>query len=657
MYFFVNEGLNAQGSGIEHAQVQRQKLFRKMSVSSKIVTRQWNPNAHRDLLAWELNDAEVVNLFDYYAGTEYADDHILDLEHVDWYGRQPAVVEQASQNDTEIVFGVFEEEQKTRFLGRVHIDPKHDNRVTTVERFESFGNLYELDHYDSRGFISRKQLLDPTGKLNTTIYLDIDGNPYLEEFHRSRKPRQSEIALRARKMQEAITIDAENAMASGKEPHHMTPEEEKQQQDAVQAPVDFSVGFRLHNKRGLVLQLDTFEDVSREFYNDLNNDFFDYDNPNVWILDRTSAVEDAILTLDRPAYTAFHIHNLHASDTRNVMTTEENNNYEFGFNNYNRFNSFISAMPRQSADILARYKFDNTKAITIPVGVVPKDIRDSQKVRMADRKFGSVLMIVRRAPDKRISAVTEALIIAKEMHPEIPFHLDVYGYYDNTGNNKTIKDIVRVYEKHGKAAPTLYDDKGNVTQDISKAQSINDDILTIHDYITDRNELYKVHREHQVYGLASIMEGFNISMMEAMANGIPGGSTNVNYGPNDLIVDGQNGYLTAWAPDGQEDEFVTEMADKFIDLFTNPEKLQQFSDSAYELSSRYYEENVWKDWQVLIEDANSIWPDMVKATKKPSVNGDGEEGSNISELFPISTRKDEITFNGVEGDKYLKGEK
>ena len=94
MNFFVNEGLAAQGSGIEHAQVQRGKLFRKNGQSFKIVTRVFNPNGHRDLLAWGLKDAEVINMYDYYAHTEYVPARILTAQDVEWGGRPVAIVEQ-----------------------------------------------------------------------------------------------------------------------------------------------------------------------------------------------------------------------------------------------------------------------------------------------------------------------------------------------------------------------------------------------------------------------------------------------------------------------------------------------------------------------------------------------------------------------------------
>lgn len=46
------------------------------------------------------------------------------------------------------------------------------------------------------------------------------------------------------------------------------------------------------------------------------------------------------------------------------------------------------------------------------------------------------------------------------------------------------------------------------------------------------------------------------------------------------------------------------MADRLVELFTQEDKLQKMSTQSYELARRYSEENVWKAWQALINDAN-----------------------------------------------------
>lgn len=641
MNFFVNEGLAAQGSGIEHAQVQRGKLFRKNGQSFKIATRVYNANGHRDLLAWQLNDAEVINMYDYYAGTEYVTDRIVTAEDVEWGGRPVAVVEPMA--DKPETFMAFEDIERTRFLGRIHVDLEHENRVTMVEVFEHFGNLFRVDTYDSRGFISRQQYIDPDGTPNTNVFVDRQGRPVIEEFLRRKGPRMSETMLMNRQHIDAQNQLADNARMSG-QPFEAKPFEAPQF-------VNFIAGYRLIKRNGMTYIFDSFDELTAEFVNDLNNDFYSAEQPNVFIMDRTTAADEGLLHMDRPAYIGFHLHNLHASDTRDVMTTDENNNYEFDFMHMNDYQAIISAMPRQTADVVARYAPKATP-FTIPVGVVPAEIREANRVPMADREPNSVLMIVRRAPDKRPAAVAEALMIANQKQPGLNAHLDVYGYFDNTGNNKTNKDLINLFDKYGLPKPTMLNEKGEETTDINEVRRLDSPVVTLHDYVTDRDELYAIHRSHQVYGLASMMEGFNISMMEAMSNGLPGVSTNVNYGSNDLIIDGENGYLTAWAPEGQEDEFVSEMADRFLELFNDPQKLQAFSDAAYDHSDRYYEENVWQAWQGLLDDANKRWPAMAAQAPALSNVGVGEGGTTMT-AYTLGQRADEVTINGVAGVTYF----
>ncbi|WP_259715096.1 glycosyltransferase [Weissella cibaria] len=621
--------------------MQRGKLFRKNGQSFKIVTRVYNANGHRDLLAWQLNDAEVINMYDYYAGTEYVPDRIVTAEDVEWGGRPVAVVEPMA--DKPETFMAFEDIERTRFLGRIHVDLEHENRVTMVEVFEHFGNLFRVDTYDSRGFISRQQYIDPDGTPNTNVFVDRQGRPVIEEFLRRKGPRMSETMLMNRQHIDAQNQLADNARMSG-QPFEAKPFEAPQF-------VNFIAGYRLIKRNGMTYIFDSFDELTAEFVNDLNNDFYSAEQPNVFIMDRTTAADEGLLHMDRPAYIGFHLHNLHASDTRDVMTTDENNNYEFDFMHMNDYQAIISAMPRQTADVVARYAPKATP-FTIPVGVVPAEIREANRVPMADREPNSVLMIVRRAPDKRPAAVAEALMIANQKQPGLNAHLDVYGYFDNTGNNKTNKDLINLFDKYGLPKPTMLNEKGEETTDINEVRRLDSPVVTLHDYVTDRDELYAIHRSHQVYGLASMMEGFNISMMEAMSNGLPGVSTNVNYGPNDLIIDGENGYLTAWASEGQEDEFVSEMADRFLELFNDPQKLQAFSDAAYDHSDRYYEENVWQAWQGLLDDANKRWPAMAAQAPALSNVGVGEGGTTMT-AYTLGQRADEVTINGVAGVTYF----
>lgn len=188
---------------------------------------------------------------------------------------------------------------------------------------------------------------------------------------------------------------------------------------------------------------------------------------------------------------------------------------------------------------------------------------------MKVRKVHSVLVTARVAPEKRIDHIIRAIGIARQTVPDIT--LDFYGYVDHRDDDSAQKAInAAIKEYHMEEAVHQFEYANNV------------------------GELQK---DFQVYALDSIMEGFNLSLMEAISHGMVGVTYDVNYGPNELIVDGENGFVVPY-------EGIQEMADRLVELFTQEDKLQKMSIQSYELSRRYSEENVWKAWQALINDAN-----------------------------------------------------
>ena len=84
-------------------------------------------------------------------------------------------------------------------------------------------------------------------------------------------------------------------------------------------------------------------------------------------------------------------------------------------------------------------------------------------------------------------------------------------------------------------------------------------------------------------------------MMEAQSVGMVGLTNDVNYGPNELVKDGRNGYIAPF-------DDVNAYAQKMVDLFSDDDKLQQLSDGAYELSKRYCDDAVLKTWNDVMQD-------------------------------------------------------
>lgn len=496
MLFFINSTFNQKNSGIEHAQLKRAALFRKNNEAFKLVFREWNPNIHRFLGEVGISDSETLCMFDYFQKAELVEEKVLHVEDLDFgvdsltYNKEP----------NQFRYLVFQGQQliaRVRYFGE---DPLE--RVSAVEFFDGFGNLYRVDFYDFRGFLSLSQWYTPDNKIGTEVWMDINGKPVLETFNK---------------------YDGNHKYTKS--------------------------GWRLNGADGAIYNFTNIDELTLHFLNLLNEEYWQDDKANIFIMDRTHLADWALLNLDRPAYTVLHLHNSHAGDAQEPMHSVMNNFYEFGLMNLNGYDAIVSATEKQTLDVSKRFN-PQSKLFTIPVGVVPNEVFSEKRIDMKERKVHSVLVTARVAPEKR---------------------LDFYGYVDHRDDDSAQKAInAAIKEYHMEEAVHQFEYANNV------------------------GELQK---EFQVYALASIMEGFNLSLMEAISHGMVGVTYDVNYGPNELIVDGKNGFVVPY-------EGIQEMADRLVELFTQEDKLQKMSTQSYELARRYSEENVWKAWQALINDAN-----------------------------------------------------
>ncbi|MCG4779264.1 hypothetical protein L0P10_20495, partial [Eggerthella lenta] len=64
MLLFLNDNLQRNQSGIEHAQIKRLNLFKKFNQPAKIVTRQYSNELHLVVEAAGIKDQDFINLFD-----------------------------------------------------------------------------------------------------------------------------------------------------------------------------------------------------------------------------------------------------------------------------------------------------------------------------------------------------------------------------------------------------------------------------------------------------------------------------------------------------------------------------------------------------------------------------------------------------------------
>jgi glycosyltransferase involved in cell wall biosynthesis len=100
--------------------------------------------------------------------------------------------------------------------------------------------------------------------------------------------------------------------------------------------------------------------------------------------------------------------------------------------------------------------------------------------------------------------------------------------------------------------------------------------------------------ESSIYVMSSRFEGFGMVLIEAMACGVPCVSFNCNYGPSDIIRQGEDGYLV-------ENGNITELASKIIKLIEEKNLRMQMGERAKQNVKRYLPEVIVKQWDELFK--------------------------------------------------------
>ncbi len=322
-----------------------------------------------------------------------------------------------------------------------------------------------------------------------------------------------------------------------------------------------------------------------EFLEAINLKYFDIKQANIYVLDRGDFFEEILTDLNSPTYSVLHLHSSQAGDSQKADTSIMNNNYEYSLTDLNRYDAIVASTHKQNADVQARFHHQ-VDAFTIPVGVLSARELETTRVPMNKRRPHSMVITARVSPEKQIDKIITAMGMAKKQVPDI--NLNVYGYVDHSNNDAAIKRINAAIKKY----------------DLQ-------DAVTLHDYTLD---VPSVQANAQVYPLASVMEGFNLALMEAQSNGDVGITFDTNYGPNELIVDQENGYVVKY-------DDTAALSKKMVELFTHDDLLQAMSDKAYELSQRYSSKQVWQKWQQLTNRANQVWQDKLKTYRVDITDG------------------------------------
>ena len=102
--------------------------------------------------------------------------------------------------------------------------------------------------------------------------------------------------------------------------------------------------------------------------------------------------------------------------------------------------------------------------------------------------------------------------------------------------------------------------------------------------------------------LTSKAEGFSLTTLEAQQMGLPVVAFDCPYGPSDIVIDGETGYLIPLTVNGSEQEADRMFVEKLTYLMDHPEARQEMGTAAQKASQRFNKERIMNQWLKLFAE-------------------------------------------------------
>jgi poly(glycerol-phosphate) alpha-glucosyltransferase len=287
---------------------------------------------------------------------------------------------------------------------------------------------------------------------------------------------------------------------------------------------------------------------------------------DVVIVDRALDVIDGIYPVigDHRLYSVVHAEHFDLKQIDDGVLLW-NNHYENVFTRPDMVDGFVVSTHRQkevlesqlaSRRANARGPAGDFTVVCIPVGFATLSAAQPEYDPFA------IVTASRLADEKHIDVLIRAVSAAREALPEL--RLDIYG----EGNRDRLLAVI--------------------------AETQAQDCVRL----MGHEELDGVLGSYGLYVSASTSEGFGLSLLEAIAEGLPIVGFDVDYGNREMVESGVNGRLV---PCAFSDRDVVEIADAVVEVLTSG-SLDDMRNQSLRKAEAYTAANVRKLWERLLRE-------------------------------------------------------
>ena len=173
MNYFVNENIFSMNSGTEFSAAKRLTLFKRNGVPAKVLTRNYNPLLIDDLKRVGLEQADVLNMYNYFQEAMAVVPQDIDIRYTEVIDKFDYHIVGIDANESQIL-------HHGKVVGKALVAPATVGLVGSLEYYNDMNATVAKDVWDRRGFNSSTQYFHPDGQIGPQVFYNPAGEPKLE---------------------------------------------------------------------------------------------------------------------------------------------------------------------------------------------------------------------------------------------------------------------------------------------------------------------------------------------------------------------------------------------------------------------------------------------------------------------------------------------